>query len=518
MKGKHTALIEVGHQLARVTPAELVADHLASQLSYTANSVRRGGPLGHRLVRRTVRLWRRDDGGNLVVPTGLANLVAEELTKAGVAVTVTDTRRFDEKAVPNAELLGVVPDEDKVVLSRVAGEPRGQLLVGSEAQTLHFVIPICRLFPRARVLVAVNGSRSRLREFRRRLAAAHGGRFDLLHHYGWPWEGGRLVGTLQDLDRHKSLDFEVVIVVDALAAVAPRHGRALIQRAGQRLYGILKQGQRPSPRMVLDLHAVFGRVLYPVPDPRGTPAAVSVLWCRPPWTPPVSDVTALERKRLLYWANDKRNDLLARVAAAIRAGDMKSVWEQGLLLGDGTEVGVSEGRVPSVTVLVESTEHGRELLRRMPGWRMLDAVPRPDGNPTPPADPFRPMDRTVLTYVAASRLAALDTHVLVSGGPEWPLALDAFPARPPRTTERVLLVEVADDVDAQARAAVRRRFHSYVERGWSCTGTPSWVVRDGDRAGRPSGALPRCRSRPATDDLAGGGQEGHPGLAGVGRR
>jgi hypothetical protein len=189
-------------------------------------------------------------------------------------------------------------------------------------------------------------------------------------------------------------------------------------------------------------------------------------------------VTALERKRAAYWGNAARNDFIATAARAFSECDEQALWACGLLLADG---GIPLTGRPGVTVLVESAEHARELLQRLPGWEVLDAVPTPPGaRPAFPKTPFklRPLDRTVVTSLAAARLATLDVDVLVRAGPECPLELAGFPPHSagPR---RVLLVAVADDGDGLARAAVGRRLRDYAGRGWASVGVPAWAARDG---------------------------------------
>src|SRR5262249_3206692 len=136
------------------------------------------------------------------------------------------------------------------------------------------------------------------------------------------------------------------------------------------------------------------------------------------------------------------------------------------------------------TVLVESTEHAHELLRRLPGWEALDAVPTPPG--AGPASPvqrckLRPLDRVVVTALAAARLATLDADVLVRAGPECPLGQPELPGFPPRSVgpRLVVLVDVADDGDGLARAAVCRRLRDYAARGWAPVGVPAWAAHDG---------------------------------------
>jgi hypothetical protein len=484
MTGAGEALVEVSNQVARVVPGELEG-LLAPELSFTATHFVPGGPLGYRRRNEPVRLFRRGADGALYVPAGLAPLVVAKLEAAGHRVRVELRCRLDERARPSASVLNAATGPDRDFLAAAAREPRGVVEARGVAEVARLVALLCRLFPDARVLIALNGSRQKLLRFRRRLQQAGAGRVDALGHYGWPWEGGRLVCALADLDasgqaRHR--DFDVVVLPEALQALAPEHTEALLRLHRHRVYGFVPLNAAVSGRARLKLQALVGPLIRRVPDPRGAPAEVVVHWCRPPWAPPAGGVTALQRKRSAYWHNARRNDFVAAVARAFSECDEKALWGCGLLLADGGGITLT-GR-PAVTALAESSEHARELLRRLPGWEVLDAVPTPPGaRPAFPRGPFklRPLDRTVVTALAAARLAAVDTDVLLRAGPECPLALAGFPPRSagPR---RALLADVADDCDGLARAAVGRRLRDYAARGWASAGAPPWAARDGGGA------------------------------------
>ena len=188
----------------------------------------------------------------------------------------------------------------------------------------------------------------------------------------------------------------------------------------------------------------------------------------------------LERKRATYWGNASRNDFVATIARAFSACDEQALWGCGLLLADGG--GITLTSRPGVTVLVESAEHARELVQRLPGWELLDAVPtQPGARPAFPKDPFRlrPLDRVIVTALAAARLEVVDTDLVLRAGPEPPLELPGFPPRSMGPRRLVLLVDVADDGDGMARAAVGRRLRDYAARGWASVGVPAWAAHDG---------------------------------------
>jgi hypothetical protein len=92
-------------------------------------------------------------------------------------------------------------------------------------------------------------------------------------------------------------------------------------------------------------------------------------------------------------------DFVAAVASSFAVGTEAALSSAGIVLPDGWTDWPGGG--PAVTVLVESAEHGRELLGRLPGWGLLSAL-----TPDQEIDPFepRPLASKVITLVEASRL------------------------------------------------------------------------------------------------------------------
>lgn len=205
-----------------------------------------------------------------------------------------------------------------------------------------------------------------------------------------------------------------------------------------------------------------------------------VHWCVPPEFRSVSGLTELGRKRRYCWHNEQRNDLIAVLANAFWNGDREQLWKHGLLLTKDQDVFLTAD-TRSVAILVESTEHGRELCRRLPGWKLWDAVPRPaqpDRHPTdaPSIWDLGVLNKVVFTLMQASLMENVYTDVLiVASGQGWPEALPGFPPRSWRGGHQVLLVDLADDFDGDARQATLRRQSLYASRGWHELKAPAWM-------------------------------------------
>jgi hypothetical protein len=276
MINDRSVLVEVGNVGARITPGT-VAEHLASDLTYTATDVTPGGPHGYQLCGRTERLYRYAPDGALQLPAGLVPLAVDRLTAAGYQVRVDNCYTLDPRARPSEQVLRDVLAPDPGFLAAVAAAPRGLLEARGAADVVRRVAMICTLFPMARTMIALNVSRKRMHEFRRRLEAAGAGAVHTFDSYSW--EGGRLVCRLVDLGNSVQAPdraFDVVVLPDAVGAVAPAHQAALARLNCHRVYGFLLANAAVSARTRLDLQALVGPLVYRIPDPRGAPAGASV--------------------------------------------------------------------------------------------------------------------------------------------------------------------------------------------------------------------------------------------------
>ena len=478
MKAK-TVKMEVGYRLARIRPGN-VGQLLASDLSYASTDFVPGGAFGYQVQTRRPLLFKFNDEGALLVPTGLVPLVRDRLMQRGFRVEVNDNRCFfpaDPSVVSTAT--------PKDFLETIAREPRGLLEVRTGQDVIQRTALICKLFPKAKIAMFL-ASRKEMRSFRRQLQTCANERIHTFKSYDWPWEGGRVVLSTKDLRRlggHLRNDFDIIILANILQTCGAKHLKAIYELSGRRLYGFTRQHAAIGARTRMQLQAYLGPVIYRVPDPRGKMAQARVLWCQPPWSPPVGDVTALERKRFAVWHNDKRNDLIAAVADAFAAGDKERLWERGLLLAEEDSGFISGTGVPGVTILVESSEHGRELLRRLPGWELEHLVPGTGGREANGSvSPFkiRPLDKVIITYTATTKLESMDTDALIVAGPEWPLEIRGFPPRSQEPAREVMIIDMADDIDNIAQAATRRRLRDYTARVWTSSSTPAWMLQDGD--------------------------------------
>ena len=86
------------------------------------------------------------------------------------------------------------------------------------------------------------------------------------------------------------------------------------------------------------------------------------------------------------------------------------------------------------------------------------------------------MDRVILTLARASLMENIYTDVLVvASGQGWPDALAGFPPRSWCRDHPVVVVDLADDYDGDARQATLSRQRAYASRGWHELKAPAWM-------------------------------------------
>jgi len=134
------------------------------------------------------------------------------------------------------------------------------------------------------------------------------------------------------------------------------------------------------------------------------------------WGLGMAGLDALARKRAV-WRDDPRNDAIAAAAHAITAGRREDLHALGMSEDDASAVAGPSPRPRRVAVLVESPDHGRELLGRLHGWHLLADRWRP-------RVPGQVANRSVITLVHAGTSPEIDVDVLIRAtpgdGPRWP--------------------------------------------------------------------------------------------------
>jgi len=454
-----------------------------------------GGSLGHRRLHEEKKFYDVEDG-HLFFPAGMVADVVAMLKRAGTEVTVTN-RPYVCKLQRDEELLTHLPDEGSQLLQAVGQHFKGLIQVNRKCDLPCLIGLILKFFCTARILIAV-GTNAELRRLHRQLVRLG---HDVKTIDSWTWGRDRLhICSLHSFDVCNRHDWDMVILPDAVHAATKSHAQGLVNFLSRPMVGFLLATDKLSAYTRLWLHWACGPVIYKMPDPKGYAADVTVAWLSPPVSPPAGHGNVLDRKRHGLWHNDSRNDSIAGAVKAIAAGDIAKVWEFGLMLDKDTVIDPSTGKPLRVAILTESTEHAKELHKRLPGWKLMSMAPadcerrQQQALKFGLAAPFT-FDKTILTTVMASQFKSIDVDILVrADGSPWNWHLRGFPPRSREQGRQVMLIDIADDFDADAIDGCRCRQRDYAGRGWSNSSAPAWLLAPVESE-RHAGAGSRGRRR-----------------------
>jgi hypothetical protein len=474
--------IRIGGNLASVAAAP--DDVVLPMLRYPQHRFGAGrGEGGLRAVRQRL-LYCRDSSGRLVVPAGSVPRIAAELRRLGHPVRIRDLRRYDGPAFEiNAPLLEAVGPSEREALLATELHPLGLLAVPPGPSRSRLIGLLCRFWHRAKVLIPC----AKIVEARRlagELGEYVGGNVDAVHKGTWR-SGCRVVCcTFHSAHAADPAEWDIVIFARGEQAISVKGGLVRAEFRRHRLYAFIDPGRPRSLRTQRLLEALAGPVIHESPSVLGRKAQVRVLVAHAPWLPEPGTGTILERKRLGFWHNGRRNESVAEIADAFAGGCMLPIWAHGLLLH---EAGFPSGRRPKarVAVLVESLEHGRELKRQLSEWPLLDAREPHGRDRRPNPARFRLPPKAIVTMVRADKLRELDTDVLIiASGGNGAMIPAGFPPRAVGgQTRQVLIVDLADDFDPVALEWTRRRLRDYESMGFAMDVSLRW--RPADRRGQP---------------------------------
>jgi len=162
MPTRETVTITVFHQFARLSTDAVLAV-LVDDLTFIETTFEQGGELGYQRHLQKRLLIRRDDAGGLLVPAGLVERVREKLTEAGIPSTVEDTRAFDHRLRPWDPTFETETLPERKIMDGVIAKPRALIEIPHEGDRVQLMAFLLRRFPRARIMLAMNGCRRELK-------------------------------------------------------------------------------------------------------------------------------------------------------------------------------------------------------------------------------------------------------------------------------------------------------------------------------------------------------------------
>jgi hypothetical protein len=453
--------------------------HLAPWLQHEYRTWAPGGTQGVRAVTRVAPLCWAGRAKLPVTMAGLVPQVSEHLRRLGYQVTVVIRRESGSTLRPNVHFEEEATGPRRAFLRAIRRHARGQVVVHTDHVIIDRIVHICRYFRDARVLIATERH-----EDARRLYWGLG--YDLLWRLNLVLRGGRwfyrhprVVCSYGALESCLPGEWDIVIVPYGNEVAHSRVRAALAQMVVSRMYVLVPPaGGRPDRITELMREMLVGPVIHHAHGPEGGPAGVRVLVAETRLRPQGYPPAGLARKREAIWGNGARNQLLGDLSRALADGDTAVLHRHGLLLDDAD--GLPPARGPRRTVvLVEGTEHGRQLAPFLPSWKLLHLGNHSPGSAVGEAGDKAIPERCILTSSLAARLPDLDVDVLVrADGGDGPLELSWFPPLAGCRRREVVLLDLADDDDRHADRATRRRVADYQSRGWRVDGPRRLIGMD----------------------------------------
>lgn len=439
------------------------------QIAIDANHV----AVVNEVVQAVERCWRRwgeaqlpglrvDRQGGVRCPAGLVPDLVRELEADGYRAEVCDRRHT---LVVDGEVLQTAAGADRRFLEAVALAPLGIVEVRDARDLVDRVALLAEMYPAAHLVLAVVTRRSAW-EMWKMLRGTMGELAVGLLSAKTRRPGRRCtVCTYRSLARVRQRDHAILVIEAAeraTDAVVPFTSGA---RAYARVYGTVYAGVPRDETTALRLRALAGEVIYAMP---GTTAPARVLLVAAPSVPPTGAKHGSQRRRQI-WENRPRNRLVARLALALRDGDVDGLRACGLAVS-AEDLGADPRRV---TVLVEGTAHARELRSLLGGWPVRDLVPRErrDLHSLLAATASTESGNSVVTLLHAT-LVGMEADIVVratGGSGEW--LAQGSPAEPPGRVP--LIIDIADTCDDQPHTDTHHRISDYRRRGWIVEGSPT---------------------------------------------
>lgn len=402
-------------------------------------------------------------------PAGLTMVIETDLRHLGYDVqTHLRPGPAHGDITPNAELLATTTGDEYQFLSQVSLFPRGLILTRRQGQVVEHTALLARLFPSARIAIAV-ATRREARRFRQSLANA------------LTEPVGVLTPENQNVDRCVVVTFnvlesmafafsaaDIVVIPEAEKALGNVMLRALAGMQTQRVYGFLPAAPSLYPQDNLTLRAFIGPTIYRTPEcPRR--AVVQVFTCGAPHIETGTILApGLQRKEAI-WRSAARNQLIADLAHACAVEDFSRCQELGICPAESLSwIPAPLDQPPRIAILVDSIEHANVLQRLIPESEIIQKSTTAAGTTIVHSRTARSgIDIQIVTAVAA-QIADWSADVVIRGSGD---ICTLISRNLPRVYcaadehDQQLLFDVTDGLASNDLAETRRQ-EAYYENGW----------------------------------------------------
>ena len=442
--------------MATVQPA--CEDVLRPILTYQELTFRRKGSDQVSRVGRTVSAYSVEDDC-LLISHGCVPRVKRCLEQRGHAVTIMD-HRVPDAHFDLATASRVVNTEGRFpgLAARLRASREGIIEVETGRQHLEMIAAMCLLSPQTKFLVACRTIEA-ARKLAENLRPYLGTEVDAVHGHNW-WYSCRVVCcTFGSLDRSDPQEWDVLIFADAFDGVQKTNELARGDYVHRRVYALVAPSRPRSQTDQLLFETLAGEVIYRDPECRQEARPNLSVAFASHSSLSIPEQSSPRERRMSLRSDEQRNRAIAELATALSTGDASSYrnLELNLPLTEGLP---ALGSDPGVIVMVDSVEHGEQLQRLLPSWRLYDGRPSECLTSTErrSAETWGVPRNTIVTAVAANELHSFSCRILIwaSGGarPFIPQYFDRLPFG-------CLLIDFWDDGNAQQAKETQDRLQFY---------------------------------------------------------
>lgn len=414
---------------------------------------RPGGPLGYRLCHAIEQHFAMVKK-HLYFPAGLVPRVADHLKQRGIRVTVRDEtlwitwNKSDRRVLRDQQL--DAPTRD--LLRAISANQRGLILIQDPSGAAWVVAAVLAFFRSAHAVVVASNEK-KVKALRRQLGQLIDRPMTSDRDELWQMPVRTFLCSAAIFGMSAGHNWDVVVFADVESALAKQCQEIVFQMGAQPCYCCLPMTYRLGPRARLHLETICGGEIYREPGRQDEQAQVDVLLLKSPGCPGLGRHPDLRQKRKL-WHHHERNQAVADLALAVADRDYRYLALRRLL-----PMMPSRGEL-TVSVLVESTEHGNELLKHLPTWQLKHKIPVANAEPPDPVAPAA--GRTIYTVAFATCHGIMaDVIVRADGAEDWPLFPPAFPSSAGKQRLAFILDLVSDNGPGLKRRAAR-----YEALGW----------------------------------------------------
>jgi hypothetical protein len=326
-----------------------------------------GGPQGYQWQYQPTTLCKSDNWGGLVFRAGQVPRVADLLQRSGVPVRITDDRHYSDVHTPDPHALAGEAHYRDLLLA-LQGHPLGQIVPRQPREIPDILASICRVFPQARIVVAV-ATKRQARGLWCSLRQLVPGTAVRLVTGGTRTHAGRV--SVCTYPRIGTLSWEGIdmLLFPGPSESLPDYAFQFGGPSGRplRVYTLSANSSPRRDTVTLRLEAIAGPVIY---DGRPAPVEATVCLRESGYQAANHPGTPLDRKQAL-WRDTARNRRIAIACRALATGDERAMLQLGFPPAVAQDLARHRRRI---TVVVESLHHRFLLQQLLPGWTLMGGV------------------------------------------------------------------------------------------------------------------------------------------------